>query len=312
MPHFLSTTAITAVCMLLAAPAQAAISRTYVASFGSDANTAFSCDFSHPCRTLQTAFSQVTDGGEILAVDGSGYGPIVINRSVSIIANPGVFAGIGVFGGGTGVAIATPGINVTLRGLTINGQGGTYGINMTAGARLSIENCVIANFSNGTGYGLSVTTPATVRIVDSIIRDNYYGAFVQGGATSDISGSKFLGNSYAIYSSGVAAGATTAAVSDTVVSGSSVAGIVAHANNAAAISRVEIIRAVVTNGGDGVVSSSLSGTASIILSESMVTSNFLNGLSQSGAGATFTSLSNNTVAANGSNTSGTISTATPL
>jgi hypothetical protein len=311
MSQLLSATALVAFCAALAAPAHAAISRTYVASYGSDANVGFSCNFANPCRTFQAAFSQVTDGGEILAVDGSGYGPITINRSVSVIANPGVFAGVGAFTGAA-ITVAAPGINVTLRGLTINGQGGSYGVSMTNGTRLSIENCVIANFAVGSGAALSVTTPATVRIVDSIIRDNYYGVFIQNGATADISASKFLGNSYAIYSSGTAAGTTTAAISDTVISGSSVAGIMAHANNAAAITRIGVIRAVVTNGADGVVASSAAGTASVILSESMVTGNSLNGLSQSGAGATFTSLVNNTVAANGSNTSGTISTTTPL
>ena len=56
---------------LLAVPVQAAVSRTYVASTGDNANTAYSCDFAHPCRTFQVAFSQTTTGGEILAVEAS-------------------------------------------------------------------------------------------------------------------------------------------------------------------------------------------------------------------------------------------------
>ena len=290
---------------LLAVPVQAAVSRTYVASTGDNANTAYSCDFAHPCRTFQVAFSQTTTGGEILAVDGSGYGTLVIDRSVSVIANPGVFAGIGVFSG-NGVTIATAGVNVTLRGLTINGQGGAAGIAMSNGARLSIENCVIANFS-GSSYGVQVTTPATVRIVDSIVRDNYYGVVVQNGATTDISGSKFLGNAYAIYTWGATAGTTTTAVSDSIVTGSSVVGILANASSAGAVARVQVIRATAANGTDGVTASASAGTASATLSDSMVTGNSNRGLYQTGAGATLSSLGNNTVADNASNTAGTIS-----
>jgi hypothetical protein len=178
---------------LLAAPAQAAISRTYVASFGSDTNSLYSCDFAHPCRTFQTAFSQVTTGGEILAIDGSGYGPITIDRSVSIIANPGVFAGIGVFSG-AGVTIATAGVNVVLRGLTFNGQGGNYGIDMSNGNRLSIENCVFSGFSVAATAAIYVHTAATVNIINTLARDNANGVTVSSGAAASISASQFLGN----------------------------------------------------------------------------------------------------------------------
>ena len=176
---------------LLAAPVQAAISRTYVASTGSDANTIYSCNFTHPCRSFQTAFSQVTDGGEILAVDGSGYGPITIDRSVSIIANPGVFAGIGVFSG-AGVTIATAGVNVVLRGLTFNGQGGLSGVNMSNGARLSIDNCVFSNFSGGSA--INVQAAATVNIINTLVRDGLNGVTLANSALASISGSQFLGN----------------------------------------------------------------------------------------------------------------------
>jgi hypothetical protein len=173
-------------------PPPGALSRTYVASFGSDANTANSCDFAHPCRTFQTAFSYTLTGGEILAVDGSGYGPISIDRSVSLIANPGVFAGIGVFSG-AGVYINTAGVNVVLRGLTFNGQGGNFGVNMTNGTRLSIENCVFAGFTGGAA--INVQTAATVRVINTLARDGGNGVYLDAGAAASISGSQFVGNS---------------------------------------------------------------------------------------------------------------------
>jgi hypothetical protein len=288
------------------------ISRTFVASYGIDANgAAHSCDFAHPCRTFQMAFSRVLDGGEVLAVDGSGYGLVTIDRSVSLIANPGVFAGIGVFSGGTGITIATAGVNVTLRGLTLNGQGGAYGVNMTNGAKLSIENCVIAGF---TSAGVNVGVAATVRIVDSLVRDNFRGVQLDGGATASISGSKFLGNSGngILVGGGTAGTTTTAAISRSVVMGAGADwGIAAQSTNATANARAQVFRSSVTNAGAGVVAiSTAGGGASVVLSRSKVTGN-TTGLQQSGAGATLLSLANNTIAGNGADTSGAISPIAP-
>jgi hypothetical protein len=291
-------------------PSVPPISRTYVAIDGSDANgPTYSCNFAHPCRTFQTAFSRVTDGGEVLAVDGSGYGPLTITRSVSIIANPGAFAGIGVFAGSTGITIATAGINVTLRGLTLNGQGGAYGINMTDGAKLSVENCVIAGFTTA---GINVATAATVRIVDTLVRDNVRGVQLDGGATASISGSKFLGNSDIGILVGGTTGTTTAAISRSVVTGTGADwGIAAQSTNAAANARAHVFRSSVTNADAGVVAiSTAGGGASVVLSRTKVTGN-ATGLQQSGAGATLTSLQNNSVSSNASNTSGTILTTPP-
>ena len=308
-----ATSVLVALCTLLAAPVHAAISRTYVASYGSDANTAYSCDFAHPCRTFQTAFSQTTTGGEILAVDGSGYGTLVIDRSVAVIANPGIFAGIGVFAGGTGVSIATAGVSVTLRGLTLNGQGGTYGINMTAGSKLSVENCVIANFSSGQ-YGIRVSTAATVRIIDTLVRDNERGAVFEGGATVSIAGSRFLNNSYIGVSSWAltASTVTTVSISDSIVTGSSY-GFDAETQNGTATAKMFVIRSTATNNSYGVVAGQGGGggTVSVVLSDSMVTGN-ATGLWQTGAGATLKTMGNNTVEGNTTPWTGTITAGVPM
>jgi hypothetical protein len=60
--------------------------------------------------------------GEIVVLDSGGYGRVTIDKSVSIVAPPGIYAGISVFAGQDGVTIFTPGITVVLRGLTINGR----------------------------------------------------------------------------------------------------------------------------------------------------------------------------------------------
>jgi len=66
-----------------------------------------------------------------------------------------------------------------LRGLNINGQGGNNGINMTAGNKLTVENCVISNLTQN---GINVNVVTTARVTDTIVRDNGgNGIFLQNG-----------------------------------------------------------------------------------------------------------------------------------
>jgi len=304
--------AATALCALLGVPHSllAAATRTHVASSGNDANAAFSCDYAHPCRTFAVALANTTPGGEILAIDSSGYGKLVIDRSVSIVAAPGVFAGIGVGAGGnaTGVAIATAGVNVVLRGLTLTGQGGTSGIDMSNGAGLSVENC---DFSNFTGAGVTVSTPASVRIVDSLFRDNDRGATFSMGATTTISGSRFLGNTTGgIDTYGGSLTPTTTDISDSFVTGGTgLSGILASSSVTGA-ARVAVTRSTVSNSHYGIYSYGAGGGSSTIsVSETTVTGNDI-GLLNFGATGTLRTAGNNAVAGNGVSTSGTI-TATP-
>jgi len=128
------------------AVAMAVAQRTFVASTGNDANP---CSLVLPCRTFAAATLQTITGGEIIALDSAGYGTVTILRSVSIVAPPGVYAGISVPAGQTGVLVNLPLTKVSLRGLTINAIGiglDTYGIRMMLGASLNIEQCEIANF----------------------------------------------------------------------------------------------------------------------------------------------------------------------
>src|ERR1700682_830602 len=219
MEDFMSRLSPTVLALSLAAaltaiPAEAA-PRAFVPSSGNDANTASGCGLAAPCRSFASAQTVVSDGGEIVALDAAGFGPITITKNVTITANPGFYAGIAA-PSGDAVTIATASINVILRVLNINGTGGANGVVMTNGNRLSIENCVISNFSTN---GVDVRAAATVRIVDSLIRDNVNGVWLQGGAPADISGSKIAGNtSNGIYVNGnTASTTTTVAISDSVV-----------------------------------------------------------------------------------------------
>ena len=147
-----------------------AVQRTHVsAGFGSDANTATNCAAAAPCRFFQAAMTVTDSDGEVIVLDSGGYGAVTITQSVALIAPTGVYAGISVFPGADGVTIATAGVNVVLRGLSINGQGGNNGINMTAGNSLTVENCVISNLSQN---GILVNAATSVNITDTIVRRN--------------------------------------------------------------------------------------------------------------------------------------------
>ena len=306
-----------AACTMIVTPAQA-VQRAFVASYGSDSNVASNCPVNLPCRWFRTAVNVVDPNGEVVALDTAPYGTVTLTQSISLTAAPGVYAGMSVFSGATGVTIATPGVNVVLRGLTINSQGGDTGILMTAGAKLSIENCVISNFSiSGSSVnqvGVSIQTPAKVRMINTLVRDNDIGIQLQAGATADISGSKFFGNTtYGIVAfNSVNNPTTTAAVSDTVVSGGGIGIYAIVAAGDAAIARVEIVRSIVSNYSSGVVAESQIGTASVNIRKSMVTGSSSYGLAQLGAGASLTSYGKNTLSNNSSNILGTLNTAAPL
>src|ERR1700674_3600478 len=113
--------ALSLVAAVVAIPADAA-QRAFVSSSGNDANTASGCGLAMPCRSFASAQTVVSDGGEIVALDAAGYGPIAITKNVTITANPGFYAGIAA-PSGDAVTIATAGIKVTLRGLNISSIG---------------------------------------------------------------------------------------------------------------------------------------------------------------------------------------------
>src|SRR5215472_5030027 len=120
--------------------------RTFVASTGSDSNP---CSRIAPCRTFQAAVDAAAPGGEVVALDSAGFGSNVnINKPISIIGSPGVYAAITVLPGGPvdGIDInAGASDTVILRGLTVISQfmNASVGIAFNTGGTLFIENCVV-------------------------------------------------------------------------------------------------------------------------------------------------------------------------
>src|SRR5438105_1908836 len=88
--------------VFVAASGLAASSRTAVSVNGSDSNP---CTVASPCRSFSAAIAQTASGGDVVALDSGGYGTFIVNQSVTLEAAPGVYAGITVPSGGTGVIV---------------------------------------------------------------------------------------------------------------------------------------------------------------------------------------------------------------
>jgi hypothetical protein len=200
---------------LTAAPAQAQATRTWVSGVGDDVNP---CSRTAPCKTFAGAISKTAAGGEINCLDPGGYGTVTITKSITIDCED--TQGSILASGTNGVnlndsATATPNsIRVILRGLSINGAGttpGLTGVNFVSGASLTIEDCLIQNFTTSPGAGVRVSTSAgaqQVQILNSHIVNNSLagtgaGVFVQPSGTAavriDIENTQMAGNTNAAF-----------------------------------------------------------------------------------------------------------------
>ena len=265
-----------------------AVQRTHVsAAFGADSNTASNCSAAAPCRFFAAAMSVTDPNGEVIVLDSGGYGAVTITQSVALIAPTGVYAGISVFPAANGVTIATAGINVVLRGLSINGQGGNNGINMTAGNSLTVENCVISNLTQD---GIFVTGVTNVNITDSMVRRNGFGILLLNGVKATItravvSGHAGASNSGIQVEGSVASTTTTADIADSTFDGN-FHGVVALSFNATAVVKVSVRDSrAVRNANYGLIAQSYFGAAvSLSASNNIVANNYI-GISAFDAGA---------------------------
>ncbi len=282
------------------ASAQAASFRAYVALNGNDANP---CTLQQPCRLLPAAIATTNAGGEVWLLDSANYntGPVNIDKSITILAVPGVLGSV-VALGGNAINIATAGVSVTLRNLNIlpyPGASGFRGIHMTNGAKLTVQNCNIVDFSSG--RGLSVTTAAQVTVIDSVFRGHDRGATFDSGATARISGSHFSGSFV-----GVHATANTASLTTTVTVSNSIAsnndyGIVAETYVATGTTRLFVKDSVIESNSQVGLWAYVSGDAQGGISEATASNNLVvgnnAGLAAGNAGAKLVA-SGNTVTHN--------------
>jgi len=178
--------------LLVASGSAFGAQRTFVHSppQGNDANN---CSLATPCRSFNVAIAATDPGGEVVILDTAGYGPMVINKAIKIIGPSGVYGGISVLGGASGITTgivinAANGDDVTLRGLDISGVPGAagpfpdIGIDIQNAGGVHIEKSSIGNFNQDTSACIKVTASTTVRVYvdDSFLRACRTGVYANG------------------------------------------------------------------------------------------------------------------------------------
>ncbi|HYR75254.1 MAG TPA: hypothetical protein VEM96_05365 [Pyrinomonadaceae bacterium] len=125
--------------------------RTFVSGTGSDGNTGTGCQQNAPCRTFASAIGVTNAGGQVIALDSTGYSAFSINKSITIEGAPGQTAFIFVGAGGTGVTVTGAASDlIILRNLFIDGLnvGTNIGLQHNSG-KLVVENCTFRSLTTG-------------------------------------------------------------------------------------------------------------------------------------------------------------------
>jgi len=155
------------VFFLLSASAGFGQVRTWVSPTGLDTNP---CTREQPCRNFAAAITAVAAGGEVVALESAGYGPVTITKSVTIVAPAGVHAAIAPSSGAAITVSAADSDHVVLRNLYLNSQGGDTGIDANTVAALYVEGCVISGFSIVAVRFDPTTSGARLYVSDSAVR----------------------------------------------------------------------------------------------------------------------------------------------
>ena len=284
--------------------AHAQLARTWVSVNGNDGND---CSRATPCRTLGTAFSRSSAGGEIDVLDSGDFGTLTITRSVSVIA-PGVLGGIQV-GSGTAITVnAGASDKVVLRGLALDGLGtGANGVTFTAGGLLYVESCTINNFS---GYGINFAPAGgsgKLVLTDTVVRNNGVGATGGGvfllattgtGFVATVDGLRSENNVFGLRADTL--GVVT--VRNSLAANNGFAGFSAVNTSGSGTLRMMLEGSVAANNGTGGINSV--GSASVGISNVVATGN-QTGVN-SGGTVNVTSFGENRIWGNGTDVTGTI------
>ena len=276
--------------VLLASSRGAAANRTWVAPSGDDNNT---CSNANPCKTFAGALAKTSARGEIVVKESGGFGPVTINKSITIDGG-GKYAGIQAGSGMLAIYIQAGNTDViVLRGLTLKGRGvGSQGIgiSITLGGVTHVENCAISGFDFGIVGGTG-----RLFVQDSIISDCGSNAISINGPAL-IEHSRLENNG-----TGISINAQVT-VRSTVVSSNRNSGFLAFGG------ALNLENCVASNNGTAVLAEPFPNlSVTVVISNSVVTNN-QTGLSQDGTSVIY-SRGNNTVFGNNTDISGTI---TPL
>jgi len=295
-----------AICVFASLPAQAQRARVFVSVTGNDANP---CTAGSPCKTFQATHDAVLAGGEISVLDTGGYGTLIINKSVSIVA-VGVQASIATASGQDAITVNAGSTDkISLRGLTLDGGGvGQNGIFFKTGGSLTVEDCVLRNL-NGDGIGFFPPTTATLVVSNSYFNDgNAAGIDIDsvgsGRFTVSIDRSTFSGNNYGVYVQGLSGTLPVdVAVTDSVASNHLATGFFAQSGTNHSVINLSLTR-VLAEGND--VGFQANGTNAILwLTQSTLTGSKFHGF-EIDPGGVIKTYGDNSLAANNAASAGSL------
>lgn len=158
--------------------------RTFVSTAGTDNLT---CSRVNPCRTFNAGIAAVDEGGEVVALDSGGYGPFLIDKSVSVIAPSGIHAAIASTGGDAVHVAAGPDDQVTVRNLNLTLLGALDGIKAQQFGQLYIDDC---NIANADAVGISIETASGGQrafISDTEVRGSLQHGIMTGSSAGYVS-----------------------------------------------------------------------------------------------------------------------------
>ena len=266
--------------------------RSFVsAGSGSDANA---CTRALPCRSFAVALGMTLGGGEIIVLDSGGYGPVSINKSISLVAPRGVYAGI------TASTALTPAIAinaggsdvVSVDGLTLNSTGANDGIDITTAGTVVLTNVRITNFPD---EGIFFVAPADLIISDSALRGNGDGLDAKCATHSTISieHCSFEHNDLTAL---LIDDNIDLAIRNSVIHATQGVGLKVAPTSLTGVSQADVENCILTENFSGIRSGGDMGTANVRVSNSTITMNAF-GLNTN-AGSTLTSRGNNTLEVN--------------
>jgi hypothetical protein len=177
--------------------------RTYVSGLGDDSGP---CTETAPCRTFQTAVGLTLAGGQIFVLDSANYGPVTIDKALTIVSEGGVAGILATKGVGIKVYAGANDV-VTLRGLDIDGGGtATYGIYFSSGQALSIQKSSVRGFASS-GINFAPTAASALLVSDSLLTNNTSQAVLiapsgSGSASGTVNRVRASGNGVGIFASG--------------------------------------------------------------------------------------------------------------
>jgi PASTA domain len=149
-----------AVIAVVAPPAFAQATRTWVSGVGDDVNP---CSRTAPCKTFAGAISKTAVGGVISVLDPGGFGAVTITKSITIDGT-GTQASILAYGV-NGVVVNGAGVDVVLRNIDISGTlpasgcGGLAGVVVHQASSVRLDGVSISGMQRGVSLPLGSANP---------------------------------------------------------------------------------------------------------------------------------------------------------